>query len=249
MTAEQNPEKEKKLKHVKVYDRLYELIQDGTYPPGCQLPSEPELAALMGVSRMTLRRALALLQEDHLLQNIRGKGNFIKSENSHSVSGMESFRHPVYPCITEDPDQLELAFRLEPPTDFISKNLNRRCAAVVIADRWYKKQDTALAYSLTFLPIEVVSEKKLDLNNQEELKDYLENRIYKEASYSKLAISYSTTGNFTAQKYILSKNDSFIMILESIYGENQNIILLNKHYIPTHLFQLSYQTTPASKEL
>ena len=62
MDADVLSEKAKKLKHVKVYNRLYSMIQDGVYPPGSQLPSEPELALQMDVSRMTLRRALALLQ-------------------------------------------------------------------------------------------------------------------------------------------------------------------------------------------
>ncbi|MFQ8732363.1 MAG: GntR family transcriptional regulator [Enterocloster bolteae] len=66
--------RKQKLKHVKVYNRLYSMIQDGVYPPGSQLPSEPELALQMDVSRMTLRRALALLQEDNLVINIRGEG-------------------------------------------------------------------------------------------------------------------------------------------------------------------------------
>ena len=69
MDADVLSEKAKKLKHVKVYNRLYSMIQDGVYPPGSQLPSEPELALQMDVSRMTLRRALALLQEDNLVIN------------------------------------------------------------------------------------------------------------------------------------------------------------------------------------
>lgn len=81
MDADVLSEKAKKLKHVKVYNRLYSMIQDGVYPPGSQLPSEPELALQMDVSRMTLRRALALLQEDNLVINIRGKGNFISERN------------------------------------------------------------------------------------------------------------------------------------------------------------------------
>ena len=59
---EKAKEKARNLKHVRVYDRLYRLIQEGVYPPGSQLPSEPDLAAQMGVSRMTLRRALSLLR-------------------------------------------------------------------------------------------------------------------------------------------------------------------------------------------
>ena len=88
--------KVKKLKHVKVYNRLYSMIQDGIYPPGSQLPSEPELAQQMDVSRMTLRRALALLQEDDLVINIRGKGNFINgTDPDAALPGMETIQHPV----------------------------------------------------------------------------------------------------------------------------------------------------------
>ena len=71
MDADVLSEKAKKLKHVKVYNRLYSMIQDGVYPPGSQLPSEPELALQMDVSRMTLRRALALLQENNLMQIVK----------------------------------------------------------------------------------------------------------------------------------------------------------------------------------
>ena len=65
--------KERNLKHVKVYDHLYSMIKDGAFPAGSQLPSEPDLAVQMDVSRMTLRKALSLLREDGLIQNIQGK--------------------------------------------------------------------------------------------------------------------------------------------------------------------------------
>lgn len=56
--------KESKLKHVRVYDQLYEMIQNGSFPPDSRLPSETILSAQLDVSRMTLRKALTLLQED-----------------------------------------------------------------------------------------------------------------------------------------------------------------------------------------
>ena len=40
MEQDEVSEKVRKLKHVKVYNRLYSMIQDGVYPPGSQLPSE-----------------------------------------------------------------------------------------------------------------------------------------------------------------------------------------------------------------
>ena len=45
----------KKLAHVQVYEALYKMVEDGTFPVGSRLPAEPKLAKMLGVSRMTLR--------------------------------------------------------------------------------------------------------------------------------------------------------------------------------------------------
>lgn len=231
-------EKAKKLKHVKVYNRLYSMIQDGVYPPGGQLPSEPELALQMDVSRMTLRRALALLQEDNLVINIRGKGNFISEHNPDAeLPGLEVTQHPVRCTLSGPIVETEMEFRIEPPTESINQNLKRKTAVVVIADRWYKRAGKACAYSLSFIPIEVISEKQIDLREKEDLLQYLEYGVYEDAGSSSCQLSYTTTGNFTAVKYMLSQHASFILIQETLYGENHRVLVSSKHYIPVESFK------------
>jgi GntR family transcriptional regulator len=51
-------------------------IQDGTYVANRRIPSEPELAAEFGVSRPTVRKALALLAKEGLIRSVRGRGTF-----------------------------------------------------------------------------------------------------------------------------------------------------------------------------
>ena len=34
---------------VELYERIVDAVREGTYPPGSTLPSEPELAAALGV--------------------------------------------------------------------------------------------------------------------------------------------------------------------------------------------------------
>ncbi len=233
------------LKHVRVYDRLYRMIQEGTYPPGSQLPSEPELAARMGVSRMTLRRALSLLIDDGLVKNIRGKGNFIRSQESLSNSGkggLESLSHPVYVCCRERPDSVEMEFRLEPPSEPVTGSLERKCAAVVIADRWYKFHGQPVSYSLSILPIEVISQTGTDPNRPDQLRDFLETSLYQQASGSSLQLAASNAGNFSARKYVLSKENSFILILETLYAKDGSVMAVNKHFIPLELFQARIYT-------
>lgn len=239
---EQNTEhsKKKKLKHVKVYDRIYEQIQNGIYPPGSQLPSEITLAEQMGVSRMTLRKALALFIEDGLIKNVPGVGHFIciPGQPPTKILDLSNNLHPIYTYCTTKPETTEFEFRIEPPTRSILDSLNQYTPAVVIADRWYKKEDVPFAYSLSFLPIECIAEKQIDLNQPENLHAYLEEGFYREMASCRRVCSHSTSGNFTAKKYVLSQQDSFLLIQETIYDENKKILIYSKHYIPSELFRI-----------
>lgn len=229
----------KKLKHVKVYDQLYAQIKAGLYSVGSQLPSEPDLAQQMKVSRMTLRRALSLLQEDNLVENIRGKGNYIKSNQLiQPTSGMETLCHPVKNCCSASYNRVEMELRLELPTDAILENLKEPCAAVVIIDRWYFQQEKVIAYSLTFLPIETVSAQQLNLQDRDSLQTFLETQVYTLANDSILQATHSNAGNFTAHKYTMSPHNSFEMIYETLYDAVHHILCYSKHYIPSERFHL-----------
>jgi GntR family transcriptional regulator len=61
-----------------IYQDLLEKINSGLLRPGDKLPSEGELAAQYGVSRMTVRQALDLLEGDYVVMKRRGIGRFVK---------------------------------------------------------------------------------------------------------------------------------------------------------------------------
>ena len=229
----------KKLKYVKAYDKIFEMIQDGTYKAGSKLPSEIEFAQMMGVSRMTLRKALALLQEDNLIINKNGIGSFVNDEGKKNVSDdLDQIIQPVLRCCREPIDTVELEFRIEPPTGAITKMLGQKTAATVIVDRWYKSQDVPCAYSLSFIPIEVISEEGVDLNDQKAILEFLQNKIYKKSKSQTCSLVHSTSGNFTSTKYILSDKASFIMVQETLSDEEERILAVTKNYIPINLFKM-----------
>lgn len=70
-------------KGVARYYRLYELLlaalQDGTFAPGTALPSEPELCAMHGISRTTVRRALERLEREGRIVRRRGSGTYARA--------------------------------------------------------------------------------------------------------------------------------------------------------------------------
>ena len=51
-------------------------MQRGRWPPGAQMPSEADLVAQFGVSRMTVNRALRELQSEGLVERVQGVGTF-----------------------------------------------------------------------------------------------------------------------------------------------------------------------------
>lgn len=55
-------------------EQLATTIRLGVYPRGSTLPSERELATRLGVSRATLREAMAALREAGLVETTRGRG-------------------------------------------------------------------------------------------------------------------------------------------------------------------------------
>ena len=72
--------------------RLLEDIERGTYPVGSRIPPEHQLEELYKVSRVTVRRALAELTVDGLLEKKQGKGTFVSTPRiSQDLKSIHSF--------------------------------------------------------------------------------------------------------------------------------------------------------------
>ncbi len=54
------------------------------------------------------------------------------------------------------------------------------------------------------------------------------------------AVYLFTAGNFSAKNYKLSSHDSFLMTQENVYDENEEILVVSKHYIPAEVFELKF---------
>ncbi|WP_211840498.1 GntR family transcriptional regulator [Saccharopolyspora hirsuta] len=106
---------------VELYERIVEAIRQGAYPPGSTLPSEPKLAADLGVSRPALREALILLQEDGVITVRRGVGRTVNDRPARR--GFERLQ-PVESLLGADGSKVRPLVRIiEEPTDLVMQHL------------------------------------------------------------------------------------------------------------------------------
>lgn len=70
-----------------IVQTLRATIEEGIWSPGEQLPGETQLCEMLGVSRITVRRATAELEALGLIRREQGRGTFVRS--SRLVAGSD----------------------------------------------------------------------------------------------------------------------------------------------------------------
>ncbi|KQL52822.1 transcriptional regulator [Heyndrickxia shackletonii] len=85
--------------YMQIRQMLKNDIQNGTYQPEEQIPTEAELCEIYNVSRITIRKAIEELVKDGTLTRIPRRGTFVATNKFQnellSVSGFSEFSHQL----------------------------------------------------------------------------------------------------------------------------------------------------------
>lgn len=73
--------------YIQIAEGFLDRIESGELSPGDRLPSERELSQMLGVNRMTLRRALQLLESQGLLLRRQGDGTYVAEPKIERQAG------------------------------------------------------------------------------------------------------------------------------------------------------------------
>jgi GntR family transcriptional repressor for pyruvate dehydrogenase complex len=111
--------------HEEVVNQIHDLIKEGKFKAGDQLPSERELAETFRVSRTSVREALRALETEGLIISRTGTGNFI------AELPVESLIAPLAKLLIEEKTALADIFEL--------RKLIEPHIAVLAAERATKK--------------------------------------------------------------------------------------------------------------
>jgi GntR family transcriptional regulator len=113
--------------YFQIYQHLLGQIHSGALKPGQPIPSEPELASSLGISRMTARQAVKALCDARATYSKRGLGTFVSgskqvktstellsfTQETKSGGGKPSSRVLAFDDVRADPE-IRAALHLEP---------------------------------------------------------------------------------------------------------------------------------------
>lgn len=127
-------------------------IASGAMPPGHKLPSEPELGVLFGVSRITVRKALAVLVAEAALSRRQGKGTFVAEPVlRHELSGLTGIIAGLQ-ANGVVPGTAILSFGVGPAPPAIESRLGSGAADVLHFRRLYDRGGTPFGLAEIWIP-------------------------------------------------------------------------------------------------
>lgn len=88
-------------RYLRLYRVLSQALADGQFGPTEPLPSEPRLMRVYGISRSTVRRALAQLEAQGRIERKRGSGTFAREQNKQAAASRDL--SPVLDGVTSRP--------------------------------------------------------------------------------------------------------------------------------------------------
>lgn len=140
--------------YIQVKESLQEQIRQRSWQPGYQLPSEPDLCRIFGVSRTVIRQALQELANEGLLVREKGRGTFV-AEPKISGSLVQRLAGFYEDLVSQGYTPTTYVLRQEvvpaPPT--VAAYLGVKTGTAVIEiERLRFIQDEPLVLATTYLP-------------------------------------------------------------------------------------------------
>jgi GntR family transcriptional regulator len=140
--------------HRQLFLVLHDEIARGALAPGDALPTEQMLCDQFGVSRITVRRALADLSDAGLIERRQGVGSFVREQPpSHRNAGgsfMDELRQTEFET---EVDVIELDVRTVPTA--IADQLGREQALHVLRLRRERRTSEPLMTTEAWLPVDL----------------------------------------------------------------------------------------------
>ena len=227
-----------------VITKLRQAIKDGAFPTEHELPTEPELAKQLGVSRGTLRQAMGILEEEGLLSRRQGSGTFIVPHTA-SLRNVLNNNFGITELIRDTggkPGTANMNVAREAANGTVGEKLGiEEGEPLLVIERVRTDDDVPVALTVDYLPIHILENHKLAVDD---LEKFLQEResLYtylREAGMNPVGavadVHAVAADDRIASALKIKKGASVLELVQTDYGDNGMVILYSEEYLPPHL--------------
>lgn len=209
----------------RLHENLERLIAESA--PGERLPSEPELARRLNVSRATLREAMRAFETQGMIYRRQGSGTYVAHPTQVIESGLEELvsietlaRRIGLPVSL---GELHINSRL--PTEEEAQALNIASDAnVICVQRVITAQDHAAAYLVDTLPEGVLSPKALEVDFTGSVLDLLLKQGNPPLASSRCEINAVTASADVARAMHIQRGDVLLRFVAYLYDGSGRVV-------------------------
>lgn len=221
---------------------ILNYINENNLKSGDPLPSENKLVEMMGVSRITIREALANLKNENIIYKIQGKGSFIKNKPIKLKNGLEVLQSPTQIMKNNGytPHTEYLNTKIHLPEKEIKNKLQLEDDDKIVTYRRKRFADKKLVvYGIDSLPIKYFNGDVPNEFKQESMLNYVENQLKINIDY---AFTEITPHQFDEKISSILNVDSktiFMLLNQVHYNNKGKPIIYSLDYFNSDFFNFS----------
>lgn len=236
--------KSKRLKYVETYEEIRKLIKTRNIKPEEALPSENELTEIFGVSRGTVRQAIALLREDGIIYNQQGVGNILLDPEKNKKNGLEHINVPIFSFNNIEFTKVEFATEFQPASvkmkEFLENDDN---FIIMLINVKYYIKDKVAALLMYFINYDEIKDYNLELNTEEELRNFIDEFILRKIEKSELTFQGFKARESIAKKMNIHVGDYIIYFSEVMRKQDGRVAFYRRSYFDPNFFKFSISRT------
>lgn len=217
-----------------MYNSLYTDLQNGTYSEGQKLPGELALAKQYGVSRNTLRQALAILAEDGLIVRSQGRETLVAPKRAARAE--EHVSNPMKRLCRVDIDSFRCRFNYGAPTRIAKDALALDAGDIVLAGECvYLSDKIPVGFSFIQVPITNLNALRVDVSDPSSVEALMTTTLFDAAEERTFTIKLIHAHESEALTLDIAE-DSELILLEGLLKSKtpKTLARFKFYFIPEH---------------
>ena len=214
-------------------------IEQKDIQPNDQLPTEAALGEMLGVSRITVREALAQLGEEGIIYKVQGKGTFLQRIPVLMESGLETLNTPteIMENYGYSPHSIYLQTKEGLPDDLTKEKLRLKPKEKIVTYRRKRYADDELAV----YGVDMIAAKHFNgefpQRFPESMMGYLENELGFTMDYAVTEIIPVLFDRETADLLEVSQDTIFLLLRELYFDVSGQPVVYSLNHFNTNVFK------------